>query len=51
MVDGDGLEEVGDDCLLKGLTTLFPSSVGKAVGTFGVYDNAAFTTKFERAPG
>ena len=51
MVDYDGLEQVGDNCLLEGLTTHFPSSVGETVSTFGVYDDATFTTNFERGLG
>ena len=44
MVDDEGLEEVGDDGLLKRLATLFPSSVGETMGTVRVYENGAVST-------
>lgn len=47
MVDGEGVEEVGDNRLLKGLATLFPGAVDKAVGAIGVYENTAVTTTYE----
>jgi len=42
VVDDESLEEVGYDGLLKGLATLFPSSVGEAVSVVGVGENATF---------
>ena len=43
------MEEVGDDGLLKGLATLFPSAVGETMSTIGVdEDSAAFWTAGER---
>ena len=42
MVDDEGLEEVRDDDLLKGLATLFPSPVGEPMSTVGIYENSAF---------
>lgn len=50
MVDDEGLEEVGDDGLLKGLATLFPSSVGETMGSIGVYKDSAIWTADEGAP-
>jgi hypothetical protein len=50
VVDDEGLEEVGDDCLLKGLATLFPSSVGETVSAVGVYDDTAFANFESNGP-
>ena len=48
VVDDESLKEVGDDGLLKGLATLFPSSVSETVSTVGVDEDPAFRTA-ERA--
>ena len=50
MVDDEGLEEVGDDGLLKGLATLFPGSVGETMSSIGVYKDSALSTADEGAP-
>jgi hypothetical protein len=51
VVDDESLEEVRDDGLLKGLATLFPSSVGETVGPVGIYDDSPLSAADERAPG
>lgn len=45
------MKEVGEDCLLKGLATLLPGSIGETVGTVGVYEDAAVTAAHRGAPG
>lgn len=50
MVDDEGLEEIGNNGLLKGLSSLLPSSVGETVSAVGVHEDTAFATASEGAP-
>lgn len=48
MVDGESIEEVGQNSLLKRLATLFPSPVGETMSTIGVNKQSAFATAHGR---